>query len=162
MPDDRDVELPFSKVFQIGVVVRDLDAAMVYYASLGIGPFEERKGPGATARTFYGQPADDLQVRVSTASMGPVQFELIQPVRGRSVPADYLAKHGEGINHLGFLVADCQRVVRTMQDKGFQVIFGGKIPGGGEFVYLDTDKKGGVVFELVQPPPLAKPEKGSG
>ena len=162
MAEDRDVQLPFSKMFQIGVIVRDMDAAMAYYASLGIGPFEERRGPGATERTLYGQPAGDIQLRVSTAPMGPVQLELIQPVGGRSVQADFLATHGEGINHLGFIVRDCQAAVRTLREQGFQVVTGGKIPGGGEFAYIDTDRTGGVVFELVQPPPPPKPGGSSG
>ncbi len=32
-------QLPFSKVDQIGVIVRDIDKAVEYYQSLGIGPF---------------------------------------------------------------------------------------------------------------------------
>jgi 4-hydroxyphenylpyruvate dioxygenase-like putative hemolysin len=145
--------LPFGKVFQFGIVVRDMDAAIAYYESLGIGPFKERQGVGATERTVHGRPADDMRLRVSTASMGPVQIELMQPVAGQSIPAEYLERHGEGINHLAFTTADCQAVVRAMRARGFDVITSGKIPGGGEFVYFDTDKTGGVVFEVVQPPP---------
>jgi hypothetical protein len=84
--------------------------------------------------------------------MGPVPFELIQPVRGASVQSHYLGKHGEGINHLGSVVEDCQKVVSALVEKGFQVIASGKIAGGGEFAYIDTDRAGGVVFELIQAP----------
>jgi len=159
---EKDGVLPFAKVFQIGVIVRDMDAAMAYYESLGIGPFKERQGVGVTERTLYGKPADDMRLRVSTASLGPVEIELMQPVAGQSIPAEYLDRHGEGINHLAFRTEDCQAVVRAMQAKGFRVIMGGRIPGGGEFVYFDTDKTGGVVFEVVQPPPATPSAGGTG
>ena len=104
---EKDGVLPFAKVFQIGVMVRDMDAAMAYYESLGIGPFKERQGVGATERTLYGKPADDMRLRVSTASLGPVEIELMQPVAGQSIPAEYLDRYGEGINHLAFRTEDC-------------------------------------------------------
>jgi 4-hydroxyphenylpyruvate dioxygenase-like putative hemolysin len=152
----------FGHVDHIGVIVEDMEKAVRYYESLGIGPFEERKGPGATERTLYGQPGGDMRLRVSNASMGSVRIELIQPVCGKSVQADYLATHGEGINHLGFIVKDCQATVRRLREQGFRVVAGGKIPGGGEFAYFDTDKTGGIVFEVVQPPPPPTPEGSSG
>ena len=144
--------LPFSRLFQVGVVVKDMDKAVAHFESLGIGPFEERRGPGSTERTFHGKPSKEVEVRVSAAWMGTVQFELIQPVRGETVQSEYLAQHGEGINHLGFLVEDCQKTLNLLIERGFQVIASGKIAGGGEWAYIDADKKGGVVFELIQPP----------
>jgi 4-hydroxyphenylpyruvate dioxygenase-like putative hemolysin len=66
------------------------------------------------------------------------------------VQSNFLATHGEGINHLGFRVEDCENVVRVLVGRGFRVIASGKIAGGGQFAYIDTDKTGGVVFELIQ------------
>ena len=144
--------LPSPRLFHIGVVVKDIEKAVGHYELLGIGPFEERKGPAPTERTYFGQPAGEVHVRVTAAWMGSVQFELIQPVSGESIQGNYLAKHGEGINHLAFLVEDCQKVLNLLIKRGFHVIASGKLAGGGEFAYIDSDSIGGVVFELIQPP----------
>jgi len=149
-------ESPFANVYQIGVIVKDMDEAEKYYEALGIGPFESLKGPAPTDRRVYGKPAPDVNLRVRIAQAGGVQFELIQPISGNSVQKEFLEKHGEGINHLGFLVDDLEREVAKLIEKGFRVISSGKTTAGGGFAYLDTDKIGGVVFEIIQLPSSAK------
>jgi len=140
---------PFSEVYQVGVIVRDMDQAVEYYQALGIGPFEPSRSI-LTDRRVYGKPADDVRNRVMSAQMGQVQFELIQPVSGKSVQMGFLEKHGEGINHLAFIVDNLDQEVARLAEKGFKVISSGKRVGGGGFVYLDTDKVGGIIFELVE------------
>ena len=144
-------ESPFSKVAQIGVIVRDMDKAIEYYQSLGIGPFEPLKTT-STDRKAYGKPAPDVKNLVRVAQMGQVQFELVQPVSGESVQKEFLEGRGEGINHLGFFVDDLDKEVAKLVEKGFKVISSGKLVGGGGFAYLDTDKVGGIMFELIQRP----------
>ena len=144
---------PFSTVFQIGVIVRDMDQAMAYYESLGIGPFVAPKGTAPILdRQVYGKPAPDVKNRISTVQMGAVELELVQPVSGNSVQREFLEKHGEGVNHLAFLVDDLEREVVKLAEKGFRVISSGRLADGLVYAYLDTDKVGGIVFELVQPP----------
>jgi 4-hydroxyphenylpyruvate dioxygenase-like putative hemolysin len=143
----------FSTVHQIGVIVKDMDEAVAFYESLGIGPFESPKGPAPIVdRQVYGKPAPDVKNRISTTQMGAVQLELVQPISGKSVQAEFLEKHGEGVNHLAFLVDDLDREVAKLVEKGFTVISSGRTLGGGAFAYLDTDKIGGIVFELIQQP----------
>ena len=143
---------PFSEVYQIAVIVRDMDQAIEYYQALSIGPFEPKRSV-LTDRKVYGQPADDVRNKVMCVQMGPVELELIQPVSGKSVQKEFLEKHGEGINHLAFVVDDLDLEVTRMVEKGFKVISSGKFEGGGGFAYFDTDKVGGVIFELFQLPP---------
>lgn len=144
---------PFSTVYQIGVVVRDMDQAVRYYEALGIGPFESPKGAAPILeRLVHGKPAPDVKNRISTAQMGEVQLELVQPISGESVQKEFLDTHGEGVNHLGFLVDDLHREVARLVEKGFRVISSGKLADGLAFAYLDTDRIGGIVFELIQPP----------
>jgi len=145
-------ESPFSKVAQIGVIVRDMDKAIEYYQSLGIGPFEPLKTT-STDRKAYGKPAPEVKNLVRVAQMGQVQFELVQPVSGESVQKEFLESRGEGINHLGFLVDDLDNEVAKLVEKGFKVTNSVKFIGGGGVAYLDTDKVGGVMFELIQWPP---------
>ncbi len=140
----------FSSVHQIGVIVRDMDEAVAFYEGLGIGPFESPKGPAPIFdRQVYGKPAPDVKNRISTTQMGAVQLELVQPVSGKSLQMEFLQKHGEGINHLAFLVDDLDGEVAKLVQKGFRVISSGKTARSA-FAYLDTDKVGGIIFELIQ------------
>jgi len=141
---------PFSIVHQIGVIVRDIDEAVAFYEDLGIGPFESPKGPAPIfERQMYGKPAPDVKNRISTTQMGAVQLELVQPVSGKSLQMDFLERNGEGVNHLAFLVNDLDGEVAKLVQKGFRVISSGKTVRS-TFAYLDTDKVGGIVFELIQ------------
>ena len=145
-------KLPFTKIGHVGVTVEDMDKAVAHYQSLGIGPFE----PLHTTlydRQFHGKPADDSRVAILVAKIGEVELELAQPVAGESVHREFMEKHGEGISHLGFYVDDLDKEVAELVAKGFEVVTSGKFVGGGGLAYLDTDKEGGVFFELIQFPP---------
>jgi len=143
---------PFVQIDQVGVVVRDLDRAVKHYSSLGIGPFEPLDLT-RIERTVYGKPAGHVRNRSRVARMGPIQFELLQPLSGESIQKEFLEKRGEGINHLGFLVDDLDKEINKLVAKGFKVISSVRYLGGGGVAYLDTDRIGGVLFELIQWPP---------
>jgi len=147
---NRGERSPFSSVHQIGVIVRDMDKAVAFYEDLGIGPFKLPKGPAPIFdRQVYGKPAPDVKNRISTTQMGAVQLELVQPVSGKSLQMEFLGKHEEGVNHLAFLVDDLDREVAKLVQKRFRVISSGKTSQSA-FAYFDTDKVGGVIFELIQ------------
>ena len=141
----------FSKIDQVGVLVADMDRAAEYYESLGIGPFEALNVT-AYDRKVYGKPADDVKNLGKAAWVGEIHFELIQPVSGKSVQRDSLEKRGENINHLGFFTDDLEKGVDILVRQGFNIISSGKFEGGGGFAYFDTDRVGGVQFELLQWP----------
>ena len=140
------------QIGQVGVVVRDIDKAVEYYSSFGIGPFEPLN-VSIIEREVYGKPAEDVKNIVKVAQVGKVDLELVQPAAGESIQKEFLERHGEGINHLGFFVDDLNQEVAKLVEKGFKVIMSAKFIGGGGFAYLDTDKVGGVQFELIQWPP---------
>jgi len=143
---------PFSKVNQIGVVVRDLDKAIEYYESFGIGPFKPIS-VNVIERKVRDVPNDEWKFRISVADMGPVQFELVQPVAGETPHKEFLDKNGEGINHLGFFVDDFEKEYANLVEKGFEVIYSARFSPSGGAAYFDTKKVGGVLFEIIQLPP---------
>ncbi|HJX69822.1 MAG TPA: VOC family protein [Dehalococcoidia bacterium] len=143
---------PFSKVDQIGVIVRDMDKAIEYYQDLGIGPFKPM-GTIAVDRRVYGKVVTDVKNLIRVTQMGQVQLELIQPLAGQSIQREFLDRHGEGINHLGFFVDDVDEETAKMTQKGFKVIANTRYVGGGGGDYFDTGKVGGVLFEVIQWPP---------
>jgi methylmalonyl-CoA/ethylmalonyl-CoA epimerase len=144
-------------VCQIGMVVRNMDAAVEYFQALGIGPFESSQDPAPIVdRVVHGRPAPDVKNRISTAQLGSVELELVQPVSGASVQKEFLKKHGEGINHLGFFVDDLEAETAKLVGRGFRVISSGRTTSGGAFAYFDTDRMGGIVFELMQRLPATR------
>lgn len=143
---------PFARIDQVGVIVRDMDEAVKYYESLGIGPFKAHNVT-PIGRKVRGKPADDVKNISRAAQVGGVQFELVQPVEGKSVQREFLEGRGEGINHLAFFVDDIEKGTAELIKKGYKIISEGKFVVGGGFAYFDTDKIGGVIFELVQWPP---------
>jgi catechol 2,3-dioxygenase-like lactoylglutathione lyase family enzyme len=137
-------------LFQQAFVVADLEAA------------EHSMRAGLGCSEFVDLPATDLEYelrgeRVSAAlaigfaRSGNVQIELIQPVRGQSLHAEFLAANGPGAHHLGFLVDDLDGYVARAHDLGFPRLMGGRF-GSLQFCYLDTHDALGLYTELVEDP----------
>lgn len=145
---------PFSKVDHIGVIVRDMDAAIRHYQSLGIGPFEPLNLV-STERWVLGKPVapDSIKLKVRCVKMGSVNLELIEPGEGESLWKEYLATKGEGINHLAFLVDNIDREIAKMKATGIKVLYSSRFKNGGGAAYFDTGRIGNVLIELVQWPP---------
>ena len=143
----------FSKIDQIGVVVRDMDKAIEYYQSLGIEPFEPLENVIHIERRIRGKLANDVKNKVRVAQMGQVQLELVQTVEGESLQKEFLESRGEGINHLGFFVDDIDKETAKLEGKGLRVLSRSRYQNGGGAVYFDTTKIGAVILEIIQWPP---------
>jgi catechol 2,3-dioxygenase-like lactoylglutathione lyase family enzyme len=137
------------------MVVKDMDKAIKVLESLGVGPFPPfLGGPGMpfTGKTVRGKPSDyDMDLRLARGDMGGIGFELIQPLKGRSIYDEFLEKKGEGFHHLAYMVEDIDAEIADMEKRGFKVIQTGAMPNT-RWAYLDTDKLGGMVIELCQIP----------
>lgn len=149
---------PFTKVHHIGIVVKDLDQAIAHYRSLGIGtlgpPLVYPEEPVISEGTNEARPGT-AQIMSKTLELDGIKLELIQPIGNSSsgMASKFLQDRGEGINHMGFLVGDIDNETDKLVEKGFRVIMAIRYQRGGGCSYFDTGKIGGVLFELVQPPP---------
>ena len=145
--------LAFTRVDQIGVVVRDMDKTVEYYESLGIGPFKSM-GLTITERKVYSKIANDVKNIQMITQIGLVQLELVQPVSGEFIQKEFLDTRGEGINHLGFYVDDFANEVARLVEKGYEVIASARgLDGYGDGAFFKTDQIGGVLLELIRTPP---------
>jgi methylmalonyl-CoA/ethylmalonyl-CoA epimerase len=137
------------------LVVKDMDKAIKYFETLGVGPFPPfLGGPGKefTGKTVRGKPSDyDMDLRIAQGDFGGIGLELIQPLKGRSVYDEFREKKGEGIHHLAFMVDDLDAEIADMEKRGFEVIQTGAMPHT-RWAYFDTDKLGGMIIELCQAP----------
>jgi methylmalonyl-CoA/ethylmalonyl-CoA epimerase len=140
----------WDRTYQVGVVVRDLDRAKAFYERLGIGPFEDGPSAHTLRREIYGTPASDVAVRGALAKMGDIEFELLQPVSGKSIQAEFLERHGEGVVHLCAFTNDLDQDIAELTGLGYEVISEGWLEDGGHFAYFDTRETGGLVLELFQ------------
>jgi catechol 2,3-dioxygenase-like lactoylglutathione lyase family enzyme len=141
----------WDRAYQVGVVVRDLDEAKAFYERLGVGPFVEGPSAHTVERKIYGEPSADASVRGAIAQMGNIEFELLQPVAGRTVQGDFLEEHGEGVVHICGYSKDIDRDIAELTGLGYKIISEGRIEDGGRFAYFDTRRVGGLVLELYQP-----------
>jgi methylmalonyl-CoA epimerase len=142
------VKLP--PVQQVCIVVKDIDRAIEYYTStFGMGPFSavDVDMEGVLLR---GKPIS-TKIKVAFADSGPLQIELIQPVEGKNIYTEFLDSKGEGLHHLGFQVDDLDAMLAELAKEGIEPIWQQRLPQFGiAFAYLNTDRIGGVIFELIE------------
>ena len=143
-------EAKLPPVFQVGIVVKDIDAASDYYCFVfGWGPFKVRdlEMKGAI---YNGKPVD-CRFKVASARQPGVEIELIQPLEGDTPYADFLRERGEGLHHLGVKVDDLDETLARLEKEGIHPVFHKYYPDiNFGFAYLDSDRIGGVMLELIQ------------
>jgi methylmalonyl-CoA/ethylmalonyl-CoA epimerase len=141
-------KLDIGSLGQIGVVVRDIEKVVKFYTDhLGIGPWRIRE---RETETVYRGEKRTLRMKLAFARLGPLQFELIQPVGDEeSLYTEFLKTRGEGLHHLGFNIENIEKAVADYQSAGIGVVQGRWAMEGG-FAYMDTEAKGGFCIELIQ------------
>ena len=133
---------------QIGIVVKSIDETLKYYREkFGMGPFEVRQVDYPTA-SYYGK-GGGYRGKRAFFRLGPIQIELIELVDGKTIHEAFLKEKGEGLHHIGFRVKDLNQAMELARNQGFQVTQHLRREDGSGFAYLDSDKTGGVVFELI-------------
>ena len=130
------------KIHHLGFIVSDMDKTIEYYNSLGIATVGHELP--------LMQSPDGLKLKVRFAQVGSILLEFFQPVAGEGMQLDFLRKHGEGIQHMAFTVADIDAEVDDLVSKGVKLIFreGGRT--GSRMAYFDTGQIGDFLLELIQ------------
>jgi methylmalonyl-CoA/ethylmalonyl-CoA epimerase len=77
-------------------------------------------GPQGQGREYRGRPAE-WTLRLALNSRSP-QYELIQPVDGPSIHADWLAERGEGFHHVGYVVQSVEETTAEMEAAGHPAV----------------------------------------
>jgi methylmalonyl-CoA/ethylmalonyl-CoA epimerase len=148
-PKSEKEVFPPASLCQIGIVVKSIDETIKYYQEVfGFGPFEIRHVDYPTA-TYYGETAGYRGKR-AFFNLGPIQIELIELKDGKTIHESFLKEKGEGLHHIGFLVKNLEEGKKNAQKAGLTVTQGFSRPDGTGFAYVDSDKVGGVIFELIQ------------
>lgn len=144
---------PFSVLHHLSIVVADIDKATRYYESIGIGPFTEYPPMSEYVKIDVPDEEGFYHLTIRCAQIGPVQLQLIQPGKGKSLYRDHLERKGEGVYHLGFVVDDIDAAEQAVRNMGIGVISSGRRENGSGFAYLGTAAEAGVTLLIRQSPP---------
>ena len=136
-------------LYHLGVVVRDVDAAMATYRTvLGVPAFYRiDTNYQARHRGWHGTIAN----RNAFGTWGDLIVELVEPGLGNGPAGEFLEARGEGIFHVGYATDD-----PTQRPSGisacFEVLSSIRPDGTFGIVYLDTLELLGFFVELVHTP----------
>ena len=146
------------KLHHLAIEVKNLDKAVEYYKSLGVGTFQpevvwdnityyrDYKVRGKTPKTV-------IKNRMRALQIGPLLIEFFQPVEGETTHTEFLNSTGEGLSTLAFIVDNLAKETARLVDQGFEIMSSAKTEKGSTFTYFDTRKVGNVMIELIQAPP---------
>jgi methylmalonyl-CoA/ethylmalonyl-CoA epimerase len=162
---DKPLSFLQNGIAQVCILVPKLEPVVeAYYQKFGIAPwhFYTYQKPFVKEMNYFGKPAN-YAARIALSFFGPMRIELIEPLEGNSVYADFISEHGYGVHHFGLLTDDMQKALQEADVAGMPMIMDGSgfgLDGDGHYAYLDTEKFIGVTLELIQRPMnRAKPEK---
>ncbi|WP_454790455.1 VOC family protein [Mycolicibacterium lutetiense] len=150
--------MPSQTPVQIAWVTADLDATEQALTTL-LGARRWVRMPAvhfspATCR-HHGRPADFV-ADISLSYAGDTQLELIAPVSGESIYAEFLERHGAGLHHICVEAADLEAFEARLRDAegdGTPVVCQGEMPGGMRFAYLSAAGAGVPYLEIAYIPP---------
>ena len=147
----------FETLHHVCIVVHDVEASAAYYASIGVGPWQDYPPLSAYAELDVSNLAAFKGLKFKFANLGKVQMQLCQPGPEDGPQRRFLDTRGEGVFHLGFDVADCNAAENTGLARGLHPLMRGRRDDGSGFTFFDTAKDAGVVLE-VRSSPISNPQ----
>lgn len=131
---------PPSCIDHLGMAVHSLEEASCLYRDvLGLtcGPAEE---------------IADQKVRVALFQVGQLRIELLEPTASDSPIAKFLDKHGPGLHHIAFRVADLAATLAALKSAAVRLIDDAPRPGahGMQIAFAHPKSTGGVLMEFCQ------------
>ena len=140
-------------VIQICWVTDDIEATeRLLSEQFGVGAWTRIPDVefGADTTTLRGEPVRFV-AHISLGYAGDLQLELIQPVEGPTIHAEFLAAHGPGLHHVCFAVDDVDAACAAAEAAGVPVLMRGSMMDGEiEFAYVDGSAGGAPYVELAR------------
>lgn len=125
-----------ARLAHVGVAVSDLDQALQFYRDvLGLVPRPPETADGAT---------------IVAVPLGESAVELLTASDSESPIGRFLTRHGPGIHHLCFRVADLEAALERCRAAGYRLI--DEVPrrgaGGRRIAFVNPKATGGILLEL--------------
>jgi len=127
-------------VDHIGIAVHDIEEAIALYASTA--------GTSVTLR----EKLIDRGVELAFLNTGGTRLELLMPLKDDTPIARFLAKHGPGLHHVCYKVADIKSEMARLESLGAQLIDKTPRPGatGTIIAFIQPNSFSGVLTELCE------------
>jgi methylmalonyl-CoA/ethylmalonyl-CoA epimerase len=134
-----------TRIDHVGIACRDLDRAIAFYEStfgLTVVSRERNEDQGVT----------EAMLRVADAPAGTSYVQLLEPLSPGTPVGRFLARHGEGVHHVGYGVTDIAAALEAIGATGVRLIDSRPRHGsmGASIAFLHPKDVGGVLTELVQ------------
>lgn len=127
---------------EVAIVTRDHRRTMEGLWRLGIGPWQIHTftPQNTTNQTYRGQSAA-FSLKVCFAQSGNLIWEIMEPLSGPTIFAEFLERHGEGIHHVAY---DCNNIPfgersEEFSRRGFQLVQSGSWMGTNHFAFFETE-----------------------
>ena len=127
----------FKKVVQVSIVVKDLKKALkMYYDEYGMGPWNIYNfNPSKIRDMIRNDKRVDHKFHIAQCFLGDIEMELIEPLDEKSIYAEFLKEHGEGIHHVAYEVEDYDEAMKFFRNKGLIVTQQGNRSFTGDLIY---------------------------
>lgn len=131
----------FDRIDHVGVAVESLDDALGLYTSSLSMPLQHR------------ETVTEQGVEAALLGVGDGHVELLAPLGPDTPVGKYLAKHGPGLHHVAYAVADIDAALASLAEAGVRLIDEHPRTGirGSRVAFLHPGLLGGVLTEIVQP-----------
>ena len=143
-----------TRIDHVGIACRDLARAVAFYEStfgLVVASREENSAQGVREAMLRvadtGAPAHAWPAQ-------PSYVQLLEPLGPDTPVGRFLARHGEGVHHVGYGVTDIEAALASIGATGVRLIDARPRHGsmGASIAFLHPRDVGGVLTELVQAP----------
>jgi methylmalonyl-CoA/ethylmalonyl-CoA epimerase len=134
-----------TRIDHVGIACHDLASAVAFYEStfgLVVASREENAEQGVR----------EALLRVADAPAGSSYVQLLEPLGPDTPVGRFLARHGEGVHHIGYGVTDIEAALASIGTAGVRLIDARPRHGsmGASIAFLHPKDVGGVLTELVQ------------
>ncbi|SIS93738.1 VOC family protein [Alicyclobacillus vulcanalis] len=139
------------RVAQIGILVRDIEAASAAWAKLlgcEVPPWHWTE-PYDEAQTVYEGEPTPARAKLAFFHLDNVDIELIEPDEHPSTWRAWLDEHGEGVHHIAFEIEGMAARSEALSGAGWRLIQRGEYKGG-RYAYFDGAPSVRAVIELLE------------
>jgi len=125
-------ELPEIRIDHLGVAVKSLAQARLFYEALGL-------------QVTHEETVEHERVKTAMLPLGPTAED--------SAVGRFLAKRGEGLHHVALRVENIAATMQRLKERGVRLISEQVQVGAGGHLYffVHPASAGGVLLEIVQP-----------
>lgn len=139
------------RIAQIGLIVRDIDAAAAKWAEVfGLPvPSVIVTDPLEVAKTEYRGAPTHARAKLAFFHFDNIDVELIEPLGEPSTWKEHLDQHGSSLHHIAFRIQGMPDSLAYLDAHGIELVQRGEYTGG-RYAYVDGIEALGAILELLE------------